>query len=155
MLSPLELLDAQLKLAIASKATFPMRWKGSAWDNSIQVNDGDMPVGPDGEPVPAMELETSSFSPKRNPGEPGKRQTIAEGFVRMYLSVESMSGLAELNAEYGRLDKLSRETIYYDDLTATRIYLMDVRVDEGAASYEEGNRTVRMLTVPYVMSWIS
>lgn len=152
----LSLLETQIKAAVAGAVTFPTRWKGDAWASSLSLSDGDMPLTTAGLPAAAIEAEISGFDPKRSPGRKPHRQTIAEGHLRLILSDYLQAGTADINAEYGRIDTaLARTTIYYNDLTVRRIYLMDIRVDADAAFYEEGNRMVRMLTIPWVFSWFS
>lgn len=152
----LSLLETQLKTALAAKATWAVRWKGSPWDESFTLTDGGMPVDGMGKPLPAIEAEISGFSPQRAPGREGKRRTTAEGHLRLVLSWGIHTGTDEMNAEYGRLDVgLARKNVFYDSLTARRIYLMDVKVTDGVGFYEDGNREVRLLTIPWFFFWFS
>lgn len=152
----LSLLEEKMKLRVESVVTWPVRWKGNPWPDGLALSDGDMPLDADSRPLPCIEAEISGFSPQRSPGNEGHRRTTAEGFLRMFLSVGQHSGDAGLSAQYDLLDTgLARKNVYYDSLTATRIYLMDVRVVEGIGFYEENNRTVRTLQVPWFCFWFS
>lgn len=154
----LSLLKAQLKATLAANASFAIRWRGEAWSNSYSIGDGDMPYNDaDKKPLAAIEAEISGFRPVRSVGPKSMRvQTRADGHLRLILSVGLHSGTTTLDTETDTLiSALSRKNVYYDALTVTRIYLMDVRVDDEVGFYEEGNRTVRMLTIPWKMSWFS
>lgn len=153
----LSLLETKLRELVASTATFAVRWRGDAWDDAYSIGDGNMPYDPDdARPLAAIEAELGSFRPDRMVGPASRRvQSKAEGLLRLHLSVGIQTGTAVLNAETDRFLALARKNVYYDPLTVTRIYLMDGRVDDGVAFYEAGNRTVRMVTLPWCMSWFS
>lgn len=153
----LSLLEAQIKAAVAALVTFKLRWKGDNWASDILVSDGNMPIGVDGKPAPAIEGEISGFHPERAIGHNGMlRATRAEGVVRLYLSVGEGTGTVGITDEYDRLDAgLSRKTIYHNALTGVRIFFMDAEVEDDVAFYEEANRLVRMVTIPWVCQWKS
>lgn len=150
MIGPVE--DAFVT-ALGAAATFPVRWPNDPWPSGISTSDGNMPVDENGVPLPAIEAELISGRDETLPvgkNAAGKRTHRLPGIVRLYLSVGHGTGRTLINAEVDALlSAFDRATLIDNQADGERLVTEDPRVDDDAASYEEGNRYVRTVTVPW------
>ncbi|PWC96965.1 hypothetical protein TSO5_05915 [Azospirillum sp. TSO5] len=113
-----------------------------------------MPVDENGSPLPAIEAELISGRDQTLPvgkNAAGKRTHRLPGIVRLYVSVGQGTGRAAINAEVDAiLAAFDRATLIDNYAGAETLRTEDPRVDDDVAGYEEGNRFVRMVTVPWV-----
>lgn len=156
MIKPVE---DQLKLALAAATNWPVRWMNGRWADSLLLSDGDMPLDVLGVPLPAIEAEVIGGDMIGFLGyseEIGRRKYRREGLFRLYLSVAQGSGLELISTEADTLVmRFSRKTIFQSPLTAQRLITMDTRVDDGVASYEDGNRFCRMLSTFWTFDFVA
>ncbi|MFP5513348.1 MAG: hypothetical protein ACLGJC_09730 [Alphaproteobacteria bacterium] len=139
--------------ALEGVATFPVKWPNDPWPDGISTSDGNMPIDENGLPSPAIEAELIAGRDETLPigkNEGGKRTHMLPGIVRFYLSVGQGTGRVAINAEVGALlAAFDRVTLIDNQANGERLVTEDPRVDDDAASYEEGNRYVRTVTVPW------
>jgi hypothetical protein len=143
---------AALRTALAAAVIdgWPIRWPNDGWPVGVNVSDGDMPIDPDGRPVPAVEAEVLLGKPSATIGPKGARRAEQQGLLRIYLSVAAGSGEDAIDAQSDAVvEAFRRTTITADSATGTRLLTMDPRADDGVAGYREGNRFCRMVTVPF------
>ena len=140
--------------ALGAVATFPVRWANDPWPSGISTSDGNMPVDENGLPAPAIEAELISGRDETLPvgkNAAGKRTHRLPGIVRLYLSVGQGTGRTLINAEVDALlSAFDRATLIDNQADGERLVTEDPRVDNDVAGYEEGNRFVRMITVPWL-----
>lgn len=140
--------------ALGAAATFPVRWPNDPWPSGISTSDGNMPVDENGVPLPAIEAELISGRDETLPvgkNAAGKRTHRLLGAVRLYVSVGQGTGRAEINTEVDALlATFDRATLIDNQADGERLVTEDPRVDNDVAAYEEGNRFVRMITVPWL-----
>lgn len=151
MIAPIE---TAFEAALGASASFPVRWTNGLWPSGTSVSAGDMPVTNDGLPAPAIEAEIISGRDETMPAgkdSEGKRSHRLTGIARFYLSVEQGTGRAVINAEVDALiAAFDRLTMIDNRPAGERLVTEDPRVDDDVAGYEEGNRYVRCLSVPWV-----
>jgi len=147
-------IEAAFEEALGAVATFPVRWPNGVWPSGTSTSDGDMPVTIDGVPAPAIEAEIISGRDETMPvgkDSEGKRSHRLMGMARFYLSVGQGTGRATINAEVDALiAAFDRLTMIDNRPDGERLVTEDPRVDDDVAGYEEGNRYVRVVTVPWL-----
>ena len=155
MIGPVE---EALKAELAKVTTWPVRWKNERWDDEVLLSDGDMPIDTFGLPLPAIEAEVVGGEQEGFVGydaATSRRKYRRLGSFRMFLSVGQGTGTEIISNQADTLAlAFSRKTVFHSPLTSRRLITMDVRVDDGVASYEEGNRFVRMLSAIWVFDFV-
>ncbi|QCG93961.1 hypothetical protein E6C67_08410 [Azospirillum sp. TSA2s] len=140
--------------ALGAAATFPVRWANDPWPDGVNTSDGNMPVNGDGLPAPAIEAELISGRDETMPAgknAEGKRTHRLPGIVRLYLSVGQGTGRSAINVEVDALlSAFDRATLIDNYANGETLRTEDPRVDNDVAAYEEGNRFVRMVSVPWM-----
>ena len=136
---------------MATATTWPVRFMNYLWPDTIQVSDGGMPIDASGLPLPAIEAHVIAGQQIGYVGiANGKRQYRRLGLLKLYFSVAAGSGTTVISQQIDAvIPFLSRKELYYDALTASRLLGIDTRIDDGAASYEDGNRFVRLVTLTW------
>lgn len=146
--------EAAFVAALSAAATFPVRWPNDPWPDGVSTSDGNMPVDANGLPAPAIEARVIGGGSETVPvgkNAAGKRTHRAGGVVHVYVSVGQGTGRGAINAEVDALvAAFDRATLIDSAVDGERLVTEDPRVDDEVAGYEEGNRYVRMVSVPWV-----
>jgi len=152
IVSPIE---AALKTKMAQVVPdWPIRWPNENF--TVTVGPGGLPIGDNGAPAPFIDCEVIGYDDTAAIAPSGSRQSTSTGLFRAYLSVTQGEGLAEISAKADAISAaLKRQTIYTDPVTGRRLITMDPRIDDGVAGYEDENRFVRMISVPWNWDYIS
>lgn len=129
---------------------WPVRWPNEAWPDGLETSDGNMPIDGNGRPSPAIECEVIAGQADATVGPKGFRRGAISGLFRCYLSVGQGTGTAAITAQSDAIaDAFRRVTVSVDPTSGARLITMDPRADDGVAGYEEGDRYIRMLSIPW------
>lgn len=152
MTAPLTMATEQFKALLGPLASaWPIRWQNGQWPSGTILSDGNMPVDANGAPAPAVEAEIigrREDAISLGDGDDGLRSQVMMGSVRAYVSVGQGTGDAAITGACDSIASgLRRRAIQID--ASTRLVTLDPRIDDNTAAYEQGDRFVRTVTVPF------
>lgn len=152
MTNPVSLVTQHFKGVLAPLATdWPVRWSNGQWPSGTMLSEGNLPLDSDGAPAPAIEAEIIAGGEEllaMGPTDDGKRTSRMSGLMRAYVSVGQGTGDDAITARVDAISNgLRRGTTQFD--ADTRLVLIDPRVDDNAAAYEDGDRYVRTVSVAF------
>ncbi len=151
----ISVVETQLALALGIATDWPVRWSNGAWPSGTLVSDGEMPVDTDGAPLACMEAEIIGGPDTATIAPAASRIARRSGLFRVYLSVGQGTGTTDINTECDALvTAFKRQTIYLAASPYRRLITMDPRIDDGVASYEDGNRYCRMVSIPWDFEYV-
>ena len=153
MISPVE---AQFKLSLAAASSWPQRFSNERWADGLTLSDGDLPVAADGTPAPCIEAEVIAGNVRATVCKAGSRVMQRLGLFHLYLSVAQGTGVTTINAQSDALITFfTRTALLNDSLTLSVLRTIDVRIDDGIASYEEGNRFCRLVSIAWEYTYLA
>lgn len=145
--------ETALASALDAATTWPVRWANGQWPSGTSVSEGNLPFDNDGAPAPAIEAEVIGGQDALHAvgrSADGKRTTRWSGLFRCYLSVAQGGGLGAINDEAAAIvSAFARASIIGHAGADEHLVMADPRIDDGVAGYEEGNRYVRMVSIPF------
>jgi hypothetical protein len=153
------IIESELRTALESIITdWPIRWPNEPWppDLNLDLTNGNLPVNPDGSPMPCIEARVIHGLPITAIGGEGHRQARRSGLLKIYCIYPQGIGMVDLTTHIDAIELgLGQKTIMEELSQWQRLWTYPPRTDDNAAAIEAANRFVRTVTVQYQFSYRS
>lgn len=132
-------------------APWAFRWENEPWENAPALSEGNLPVTDGGDAFPAVDAELIAGDDPLfaiGASADGLRSSEQEGLLRVLLSVQQGTGSADIVSKRDAIAAAFKRAVMLP-ASGGRLVFEDPRSDRDVAWYEEGNRYVVQISVPF------
>ena len=149
----ISVIESELRSALEGIVTdWPIRWPNEPWPPGLNLDfsNGNLPVNPDGSPLPCIYARVIHATPITAIGGEGNRQARRNGLLQIHCIYPQGIGTVDLDAHIDAIEAgLNQKTIMLDTSLWERLTTYPARTDDNVAAVEAANRFIRTVTVPY------
>jgi len=152
--------EAAFKAALADATDWLVRWPNAGpnygFPEGVQTTQGGLPLDAEGEPAPFIDARVIGGETTGSIAPAGSRAMRGYGLLHLYFSVGEGTGTELITAETDAVSQaFERVTVWADPSVGQRLGTLDPRTDDGVAAYENGDRFVRLVSVPWFFEYRS